>query len=85
MPSFGYFGRIFPSFLRYKEVTGGRGQIEPGPPVHGHARKMFFDRQLLARKIWKYWNILEKNSEIHTMEFAVASLNVYPDYFQLSQ
>ncbi len=22
-----------PSFPRYKEGTGGRGQIEPGPPV----------------------------------------------------
>jgi hypothetical protein len=24
---------MFPSFPRYKEGTGGRGQIEPGPPV----------------------------------------------------
>ena len=24
---------MFPSFHRYKEGTGGRGQIEPGPPV----------------------------------------------------
>jgi hypothetical protein len=24
---------MFPSFPRYKEVAGGRGQIEPGPPV----------------------------------------------------
>ena len=24
---------MFPSFPRYKEDTGGRGQIEPGPPV----------------------------------------------------
>ena len=25
-----------PSFPRYKEGTGGRGQIEPGPPVISH-------------------------------------------------
>jgi hypothetical protein len=24
---------MFPSFPHYKEGTGGRGQIEPGPPV----------------------------------------------------
>jgi hypothetical protein len=24
---------MFPSFRRYKEGTGGRGKIEPGPPV----------------------------------------------------
>jgi hypothetical protein len=24
---------MFPSFPCYKEGTGGRGQIEPGPPV----------------------------------------------------
>ena len=24
---------MFPSFPRYKEGTGGRGQVEPGPPV----------------------------------------------------
>jgi hypothetical protein len=26
---------MFPSFPHYKEGTGGRGQIEPGPPVVG--------------------------------------------------
>jgi hypothetical protein len=36
--SLGYFGlnaevSMFPSFPRYKEGTGGRRQIEPGPPV----------------------------------------------------
>ena len=39
MPSLGYFWSHL-SFLqpRYKEVTGGRGQIEQGPPViHTHA------------------------------------------------
>ena len=25
---------MFPSFPSYKEGSGGRGQIEPGPPVH---------------------------------------------------
>jgi hypothetical protein len=24
---------MFPSFPRYKEGTGGRGQVEPGPAV----------------------------------------------------
>ena len=28
---------MFPSFPCYKEGTGGRGQIEPGPPVILHA------------------------------------------------
>ena len=28
---------MFPSFPCYKEGTGGRGQIEPGPPVVKHS------------------------------------------------
>ena len=33
MPSQAILVSMFPSFPHYKEGTGGRGQIEPGPPV----------------------------------------------------
>jgi hypothetical protein len=44
---------MFPSFPRYKEVTCGRRQIEPGPPVVRHAASStncrIFNRVTMAR------------------------------------
>ena len=48
MPSLGYFGSIFPSFPRYKEVTCGSGEIEHGPPVI-HTRANCFIREIFLK------------------------------------
>jgi hypothetical protein len=42
---------MFPSFPRYKEGTGGRGQIEPGPPV--------YTVQKLTILIQNYYKVLQ--------------------------
>jgi hypothetical protein len=46
---------MFPSFRRYKEGTGGRGKIEPGPPVGSLASSRGFTGPL-------YWADFERAS-----------------------
>jgi hypothetical protein len=44
---------MFPSFPCYKEGTGGRGQIEPGPPViaiDSKAKFIYFSLQEFIQK-----------------------------------
>jgi hypothetical protein len=50
---------MFPSFPRYKEGTGGRGQIEPGPPVEQPERNHRLGR-LIVLYILKARDILRK-------------------------
>jgi hypothetical protein len=45
---------MFPSFPCYKEGTGGRGQIEPGPPVIKYV-KMGGTMRWAELKMCRFW------------------------------
>jgi hypothetical protein len=65
---------MFPSFPCYKEGTGGRGQIEPGPPVVGPACLLLFRTSLFLFYTVIFKKTLAAESQLYTAK-KVANLN----------